>query len=196
MAGRTLASSLRSGSAFRRLPVARGAADHSVSRAFANGERVIDFQRRLGAMIELPLQHLVDRSSLLIQATSYTYWLSQFAVVGIALLYVYFRAHERFFRFRNTLIIANLIGLVGYVTFPTAPPRMFPQAGFVDTLAQHAALTHNSSIVQFSANPYAAMPSLHSLRRADRRGLDGTRRAQRAGPRCSGWPGRRGSGSA
>ena len=39
---------------------------------------------------------------------------------------------------------------------------MFPQAGFADTLAQHAALTHNSSIVQFSANPYAAMPSLHS----------------------------------
>ena len=142
--------------------VARGAADHSVSRAFANGEWIIDFQRRLGSMIELPLQHLIDRSSLLIQATSYTYWLSQFAIVGIALLYVYFRAHDRFFRFRNTLIIANLIGLVGYVTFPTAPPRMFPQAGFADTLAQHAALTHNSSIVQFSANPYAAMPSLHS----------------------------------
>ena len=142
--------------------VARGAADHSVSRAFANGEWIIDFQRRLGAMIELPLQHLVDHSSVLVQATSYTYWLSQFAVVGIALLYIYFRAHERFFRFRNTLIVANLIGLVGYVIFPTAPPRMFPQAGFADTLAQHAALTHNSSIVQFSANPYAAMPSLHS----------------------------------
>ena len=47
-------------------------------------------------MVELPLQHLVESSSVLIQATSYTYWLSQFAVVGIALLYVYFRAHERF----------------------------------------------------------------------------------------------------
>src|SRR5215218_8301269 len=142
--------------------VARGAADHSVALAFRNGQRVIDAQRALGSMVELPLQHLVDRSSILIQATSYTYWLSQFAVVGIALLYVYFRAHERFFPFRNTLIVANLIGLVGYVTFPTAPPRMFPQAGFADTLAQHAALSHNSSIVQFSANPYAAMPSLHS----------------------------------
>jgi membrane-associated phospholipid phosphatase len=142
--------------------VARGAADHSVTRAFANGEWIIDFQRSLGSMIELPLQQLVESSSLLIQATSYTYWLSQFAVVGFALLYVYFRAHERFIRFRNTLIVANLIGLVGYVAFPTAPPRMFPQAGFSDTLAQHAALTHNSGLVQFSANPYAAMPSLHS----------------------------------
>ena len=142
--------------------VARGAADHSVSRAFANGEWIIDFQRRLGAddraAAPTPRRPLVVP----VQATSYTYWLSQFAVVGIALLYIYFRAHERFFRFRNTLIVANLIGLVGYVTFPTAPPRMFPQAGFADTLAQHAAVTHNSSIVQFSANPYAAMPSLHS----------------------------------
>lgn len=142
--------------------VARGAADRSVEQAFANGQWVIDFQRSLGSMVELPLQRLVESSSLLVQATSYTYWLSQFAVVGVALLWVYFRAHERFARFRNTLILANLIGLVGYVVVPTAPPRMFPQAGFSDTLAAHAAVTHDSGIVNFAANPYAAMPSLHS----------------------------------
>jgi membrane-associated phospholipid phosphatase len=142
--------------------VARGAADHSVALAFENGQRVIDAQRALGSMIELPLQRFVESSSVLIQATSYTYWLSQFAVVGIALLYVYFKAHERFFGFRNTLILANLIGLVGYVSFPTAPPRMFPQAGFDDTLARHAAVSHESSLVAFTSNPYAAMPSLHS----------------------------------
>ena len=62
--------------------VARGAADQSVTRAFENGQWVIDFQRSLHSMIELPLQHLVESSSVLIQATSYTYWLSQFAVVG------------------------------------------------------------------------------------------------------------------
>ncbi len=141
----------------------RGLADRNgVATAFANGEAIIDFQRSLGSMIELPLQHFVERSSLLIQATSYTYWLSQFAVVGIALLYLYFRAHERFFRFRNTLIVANLIGLVGYLAFPTAPPRMFPEAGFQDTISEHAAFTHDSTLIQFTANPYAAMPSLHS----------------------------------
>lgn len=143
--------------------LARGIADHGgTASAFANGAWIIDVQRSLHSMVELTLQRLVERSSVLIQATSYTYWLSQFAVVGFALLYVYFRAHDRFTKFRNTLILANLIGLVGYVTFPTAPPRMFPQDGFNDTLAQHAALTHDSSLIQFSSNPYAAMPSLHS----------------------------------
>ena len=142
--------------------VARGAADRSAAEAFENGRRVIDLQRHLGGVVEVGLQQFVEQSSLLVQATSYTYWLSQFAVIGIALLYVYFRAHDRFYRFRDTLIVANLIGLVGYVVVPTAPPRMFPEWGFSDTLAQYGAVNHSSSLVAFASNPYAAMPSLHA----------------------------------
>jgi len=143
---------------------ARGLADRGGdATAFANGEWIIDFQRRLGAMFELTLQRAVDSSGFLIQATSITYWLSQFAVVGFALIWVYFRAHERFFRFRNTLIAGNLIGLLFYVIVPTAPPRMFPGAGFTDTLAAHSTVNHSSTFIAFAANPYAAMPSLHAL---------------------------------
>jgi membrane-associated phospholipid phosphatase len=144
--------------------LARGIADHEgVSAAYANGEWIIDFQRRLGSMVELTLQQAIEGSTVLVQATSITYWLSQFAVVGLALLYVYFKAHDHFFGFRNTLIVGNLIGLVGYVLLPTAPPRMFPEAGFVDTLATHSTVNHSSTFVAFSSNPYAAMPSLHAL---------------------------------
>jgi membrane-associated phospholipid phosphatase len=144
--------------------LARGVADREgAAAAFANGEWVIDFQRRLGSMVELTLQHAVEGSTVLIQATSITYWLSQFAVVGVALTWVYFNAHERFYGFRNMLIVGNLIGLVGYVLIPTAPPRMFPEAGFTDTLAAHSTVNHSSTFVAFSSNPYAAMPSLHAL---------------------------------
>jgi membrane-associated phospholipid phosphatase len=144
--------------------LARGVADRDgVASAFANGEAVIDFQRSLHSMIELTLQRAVESSAVLIQATSVTYWLSQFAVVGLALVWVYFNAHERFYKFRNTLIAGNLIGLLGYVLLPTAPPRMFPQAGFVDTLAAHSTVNHSSTFVAFASNPYAAMPSLHAL---------------------------------
>lgn len=143
--------------------VARGAADRSVSAAFENGREIIEFQHQTGSLIELPLQHLVEGSAFLIAATSYTYWLSQFAVVGVTLLWVYFRHHERFADFRNWLIAANLVGLIGYVLLPTAPPRMFPEWGFTDVLAEHASLTHDSGLIAFSANPYAAMPSLHAM---------------------------------
>jgi len=144
--------------------LARGVAGREgEATAFANGAWVIDFQRSLGAMIELTLQHVVESSTLLIQATSLTYWLSQFAVVGIALTWVYFNAHDRFYGFRNMLIVGNLIGLLGYVLLPTAPPRMFPEAGFTDTLAAHSTVNHSSTFVAFASNPYAAMPSLHAL---------------------------------
>jgi membrane-associated phospholipid phosphatase len=144
--------------------LARGVADRGgVAAAFANGESIIDFQRSLGSMFELTLQRAVESSSVLIQATSVTYWLSQFAVVGIALTWIYFKAHDRFYGLRNMLIVGNLIGLVGYVLLPTAPPRMFPQAGFTDTLAAHSTVNHSSTFVAFSSNPYAAMPSLHAL---------------------------------
>jgi membrane-associated phospholipid phosphatase len=39
---------------------------------------------------------------------------------------------------------------------------MFPDIGFDDTLSQFAALNHGSGLINFVANPYAAMPSLHA----------------------------------
>jgi membrane-associated phospholipid phosphatase len=143
--------------------VARGAADRSVADAFQNGEWVVRTERELGALFEPAVQRVVDSSSILIALTSYTYWLSQFAVVGATLLWVYFRHHERFAALRNWLIAANLVGLVGYVLMPTAPPRMFPEWGFVDTLAQYSSINHDSGLISFAANPYAAMPSLHAM---------------------------------
>ena len=117
----------------------------------------------IGALFEPAVQRVVDTSSILVTLTSYTYWLSQFAVVGATLLWIYFRHHERFAGFRNWIIAANLIGLVGYVLVPTAPPRMFPEWGFVDTLGQFSSINHDSGLIAFAANPYAAMPSLHSM---------------------------------
>ncbi len=143
--------------------IARGAADRDVGVAFHNGEWILRKLQELGALFEPTVQRFVDGSSILVTLTSYTYWLSQFAVVGLTLLWVYFRHHERFAGFRNWLIAANLIGLVGYILVPTAPPRMFPQWGFADTLAQYSSINHDSGLIAWGANPYAAMPSLHSM---------------------------------
>jgi membrane-associated phospholipid phosphatase len=142
--------------------VARGFADRDVARAFQNGRDVIDLERRASGLWELSLQSALDSSDLLIRLASWTYWLSQFAVLGLALLWVYLRRNEHFLPFRNTVLLANLIGLVGYVALPTAPPRMFPDFGFQDTLAVFSSVNHSSGVIHFAANPYAAMPSLHA----------------------------------
>jgi membrane-associated phospholipid phosphatase len=77
-------------------------------------------------------------------------------VIGLTLLWVYLRRHEQFRRFRNTILLANVIGLVGFALMPTAPPWMFPGEGFV------AGVNHSSALLQTLGNPYAAMPSLHA----------------------------------
>jgi len=40
---------------------------------------------------------------------------------------------------------------------------MFPEWGFSDTLADYASVNHDSGLIAFAANPYAAMPSLHAM---------------------------------
>jgi len=87
---------------------------------------------------------------------------SEFTITGVTLLWVYLRRHDGFHRFRNWILLTNVLGLLGYVLLPTAPPRMFPTFGFADTLAEFGGLNHGSGLVQFAANPYAAMPSLHA----------------------------------
>ena len=139
----------------------RGVADRNPYEAFQNGLTVADIEHRVTGLWELSLQSFVASSGLLRELTSWTYWNSQFTVLGLVLLWVYLRRNEAFVRLRNTLLLANVIGLAGFVLVPTAPPRMFPELGFVDTLAGFG-INHDSAIVRSDANPYAAMPSLHA----------------------------------
>ncbi len=126
-------------------------------KALGNGLRVISLEQRLTHhLFELTVERVADSSSLLLTAAAWTYWNSEFTVIGLALLWVYLRRHEGFTRFRNTILLANIIGLVGFVLMPTAPPWMFPHMGFVD------GVNHSSALLKTLGNPYAAMPSLHA----------------------------------
>jgi membrane-associated phospholipid phosphatase len=143
--------------------VARGLADRGSAEALANGHRVIHAERRLGALFEPDVQRpVLDTGGLLLHAVNWTYWLSQFAVVGLALLWVYLRRNRAYLPMRNAIIVTNTIGLLVYVALPTAPPRLFPELGLSDTLAQSEALNHGTGLVQLASNTYAAMPSLHA----------------------------------
>lgn len=134
--------------------VARGAADRNPAKAFANGHHVVDIERRFfNRLYELTFQNFVDQRHLLHAVVGWTYWLSEFAVLGLAILWVYLRRHDAFYGFRNSILLANMIGLLGYVFVPTAPPRLLG-LGFVDQ--------HRDGLVNLAANPYAAMPSLHA----------------------------------
>jgi membrane-associated phospholipid phosphatase len=135
----------------------RGIVDRNPAKAFVNGLDVIGFeQRTLHHLFEQTAQRVADSSHVLLTAAAWTYWNSEFTVIGLTLLFVYLRRHERFARFRNTILLANVIGLIGYIVMPTAPPWMFTSYGFVD------GVNHSTGAISSMANPYAAMPSLHA----------------------------------
>ena len=134
----------------------RSLADRNPAHAFWNGWRVLTFeQRTTHHLFEQTAQRIADSSGWLLTAAAWTYWNSEFTVVGLALLWVYLRRHEYFARFRNTVLLANVLGLIGYVIWPTAPPWMFTSY-FVN------GTDHSGGLLAALANPYAAMPSLHA----------------------------------
>lgn len=134
----------------------RGLVDRNPAKAFVNGLGVIGFeQRTMHHLWEQTAQRIADSSHVLLTAAAWTYWNSEFTVIGITLLFVYLRRHELFAPFRNSILLANMIGLIGYILVPTAPPWMFASYGFVDGV-------NHSSGIGAMANPYAAMPSLHA----------------------------------
>jgi membrane-associated phospholipid phosphatase len=135
----------------------RGLVDRNPTKAILNGINVIDFeQRTMHHLFEQTAQRIADSSHLLLTAAAWTYWNSEFTVLCATLLFMYLRRHERFAKFRNTVLLANVIGLIGYVVVPTAPPWMFASYGFVD------GVNHSTGAIAAMANPYAAMPSLHA----------------------------------
>ena len=134
--------------------LARGLADRNPAKAFANGDKIVRFEEHFtNRLYELTFQQFVDQRAWLAGLVSWTYWNSEFTVLGLALLYVYFRRNDAFIKFRNSILLANVLGLIGYVFMPTAPPRLLG-VGFVNA--------HRDGLVQLAANPYAAFPSLHA----------------------------------
>ncbi len=142
--------------------VARALADRGAGEALRNAHRIMDLESHLGGLYELDLQRwALDAGRGFVHLATWTYWLSQFGVLSAGLLWVYLRRDHAYLRLRNTLFAVNTLGLIGFVTMPTAPPRLLPGRGAVDTLAG-SALSFHSGLVELLANPYAAMPSLHA----------------------------------
>ena len=116
-AGAISAASWRFGSASAlAYQLARGLTDRDPTKAFSNGFWVVDLETNLtNRLYELTFEQFVAQRHWLAQLVSWTYWNSEFTVVGLALLWVYFRQHDSFIRFRNSILLANVIGLLGYI---------------------------------------------------------------------------------
>jgi hypothetical protein len=81
-------------------------------------------------------------------------------VISAAAVYLYVLHRPSYTRYRNAFLLSGAIGLVIFATLPVAPPRMFPEFGFVDTVHANSS-TYRSFQGSGLVNEFAAMPSFH-----------------------------------
>src|SRR5438270_7367590 len=151
------------GLAYLAYRLVRGLAEGSAGAAFAHARDLISLERALHLFVEPSIQAWASGSHLVMGGASWLYVNAQTSVTIGALLYLYLFRNRSFYFVRNMFMIAMAIALVGYMVFPTAPPRFLPEWGFIDSVSDFTGVhvSHTSASMNALFNPYAAVPSMH-----------------------------------
>src|SRR3954447_10725126 len=139
--------------------LARGMVYDQTIAAFTHARDIVHLERSTHVFIEQSVQTWAIGSGFLDDAASWMYLNSHFVVTTCTLAFVYLFRNEHFYFVRNMFMVAMGLALVGYVLYPTAPPRMLPELGFADTVADFTGISESSVNALF--NPFAAAPSMH-----------------------------------
>jgi membrane-associated phospholipid phosphatase len=139
----------------------RGIADGQKAIAMTHGQQVIDLEQATGTFFEPSLQAFFLPAQAVIDLANQIYLNAQFSIALGFLVWLYLFRNESYYFVRNMFVVSMGLALIGYALYPTAPPRMFPEYGFVDTLNAFAEVGHDSTIAKIFINPYAAVPSMH-----------------------------------
>ncbi len=144
---------------------ARLLANGNPEEARRHAEEILHLERWLFLDFEAATNVLVSGSLWLAAPASYWYAALHYLVTPAVLVWLFLRHRAVYGRARTALVLTSAIGLVGFLLYPTAPPRFVP--GYVDTLAAYDHIgwwsAHASAprgLGQFT-NELAAMPSLH-----------------------------------
>jgi membrane-associated phospholipid phosphatase len=139
----------------------RGLADGQRAIAFANGRWIIDFEQATHTFFEPGFQAFFLRFDWLTDFANQVYMNSQFAVVIAFFFWLYMFRNDSYYFVRNMFMVSMGLALIGYSLYPAAPPRLYPEFGFVDTINDYSSVNHDSALAKAFINPYAAVPSMH-----------------------------------
>ncbi|MFL6239435.1 MAG: phosphatase PAP2 family protein [Actinomycetes bacterium] len=141
---------------------------HRTGAAFAHAVGLLHVERAWHLAPEIGLNALVSSHRVLAVILDYHYATLHYIVTPAVLIWLVIARPDRYRHARRILLVATIIGLIGFWLAPVAPPRMLGDAdGFVDTMARFAMYgwwSHDASAPRGLGgltNEYAAMPSLH-----------------------------------
>jgi membrane-associated phospholipid phosphatase len=142
----------------------RGMADDPgvTAAAFEHARALIGVERGLHLFIEPSVQAWATGTHFVADAASWLYLNAQTSVTLGALAFLYLFHNPNFYFVRNMFMVAMALALIGYVVYPTAPPRFLPEWGFTDSVSNFTHVGHDNVTVNALFNPYAAVPSMHT----------------------------------
>ncbi|GAA1963341.1 hypothetical protein GCM10009798_24170 [Nocardioides panacihumi] len=136
----------------------RSLAPVDVSLAVAHGQEILRLETTLHLRVEEGVNTwLAGQPVLRDLAADYYQFMHETIALSI-LAICYLRRPAVYRPARNALVLTNVVGLVIYAFYPVAPPRLLPDSGFVDLVAQAGFGSNHGAI---TADQYGAVPSLH-----------------------------------
>jgi hypothetical protein len=142
--------------------ISRTLAKGDLAVAFVHARDVVSVEKSIGIFTELDVQHWALERPWVLDVANTTYFHAHFAVTTCFMFWLYLRRNHHYYFVRNIVFSAMALALIGYILFPTAPPRMLTDLGFIDTLEKTADVNFNSGAVSLLSNPFAAVPSVHT----------------------------------
>src|SRR3954470_12337039 len=146
--------------------LARLLADTNMDPALHRANELLHLETLMGIRWEGPLNQLFTDYRLVGLVGSYWYATLHYVVTGAVLIWLWRLGAARYGPARRSLVIGTLLGLLAYISMPTAPPRFL--AGYVASLILHSADGWWGSDASAPrglgglTNELAAFPSLHA----------------------------------
>ena len=138
----------------------RGIGHPDLPLATHHAQDVVAVERSLHVFTERHVQDAAGAVPGLVGTLGFLYLTLHLAVTSGCLIWLH-RRHPSAFPFvRTTLVLASGLALIGYLVFPTAPPRL-AGIGIADTIS-NGQVDLNKGLISSLYNPFAAVPSMHA----------------------------------
>jgi hypothetical protein len=134
----------------------RGVSIDDSHDAIAHATSVVRLERATGLFHEADVQSAFHP---IVDALSAYYLVGFGPLIATVLVWLGVRHRELYRRLRTVLLASLGLAVIGYIGYPTAPPRLVPGLGITDTVGLSGHDTGSVAGIRF--NPYAAMPSMH-----------------------------------
>jgi hypothetical protein len=138
--------------------VAHGLVAGNADEVERHARHLAGTERSLHLLVEAKLQSAVHAILGLTSLLAAAYVTLHVAVTAAVLLWLHQRCPAAFPFVRTTLLLASGLSLIGFLAYPTAPPRQ-AGIGIADTVS-HWPIDLNHGLVSSLYNPYAAVPSM------------------------------------